>query len=77
MTKQTKNDINCRRVVTNIISTLHSSKVTPFIGSNTDVQTTALVDHGEYIVDSVIAHRANPQKISSLAFLIRCLFHST
>ena len=58
VTKQTKNDINCRHVVTNIISTLHSSKVT----SNTDVQATALLDHDEYIVNSVIAHRGNPKK---------------
>ena len=60
--KQTKNDISCKHVITNIISVLHSSRVTPFIGSNTDAQTTALLVRDEYIVDSVITHRGNLRK---------------
>jgi hypothetical protein len=45
--------------------------VTPFIGSKTNAETAALLDHDEYIVDFVITHRGNPKKVSSLEFLIR------
>ena len=69
--QQTKNDISCKHAVTNVISVLHSSRVTPFIGSDIDAQTSALLDRDEYIVDSVVTHRGNARKVSSLQFLIR------
>jgi hypothetical protein len=75
--KQTKNDISCKHVVTNITSKLHSSRVTPFIGSTTDAQTAALLDRDEFIVDSVITHRGNTKKISSIEFLIRWFNYSS
>ena len=69
--EQIKNDITCKHVVTNIISVLHSNRVMPFIGSDTDAQTSALLDRDDFIVDSVITHRGNAKKVSSLEFLIR------
>ena len=76
--KQTKSDISCKHVVTNIISKLHSSRVTPpFIGSTTDAQTAALLDRDEFIVDSVITHRGDTKKTSPIEFLIRWFNYSS
>ena len=69
--KQTKNDITCRHVITNIVSKLHSSRVTPFVGSSDAATSAALLDRDEYIIDSVISHRGNPNRVTSLEFLIR------
>ena len=69
--QQTKNDISCKHVVTNVISVLHSSRVTPFIGTDTDAHTSALLDRDEFIVDSIVTHRGNARKVSSLKFLVR------
>ena len=75
--KQTKNDITCRHVITNIVSKLHSSRVTPFVGSSGAASKVALLDRDEYIVDSVIAHRGDPKKVTTLEFLIRWLNYSS
>jgi hypothetical protein len=75
--QQIKNDIRCKHVVTNIISVLHSSRVTPFVGTTTDAQTSALLDRDEFIVNSVITHRGNAKKVSSLEFLIRWFNYSS
>jgi hypothetical protein len=69
--EQTKNDITCRHVITNFVSMLHSSRVTPFVGSPDAATSAALLDRNEYVVDSVIAHRGNPKKLTTLQFLIR------
>lgn len=69
--EQIKNDITCQHVVTNIVSRLHASRVTPYFGSPDTAYTTALLDRDEYIVDSIITHRGNPKKISTLEFLVR------
>ena len=45
--------------------------MTPFIGSTSDAQTSALLDRDEFIVDFVVTHRGNSRKVSSLEFLIR------
>jgi hypothetical protein len=67
---QTKNDITCRHVITNVVSKLHSSRVTPFVGSSDAATSAALLDREEYIVDSVLSHRGNPKRVNSLEFLI-------
>ena len=69
--EQTKNDITCRHVITNIVSMLQSSCVTPFVGSPDAATSAALLNRDEYVVDSVIAHRGNPKKVTNLQFLIR------
>ena len=69
--KQTKNDITCRHVITNVVLKLHSSRVTLFVGSSDAATSAALLDREEYIVDSVVSHRGNPKKVTSLEFLIR------
>ena len=75
--KQTKNDITCRHVITNIVSKLHSSRVTPIVGSSDAANKAALLDRDEYIVDSIITHRGNPKKATTLEFLIRWLNYSS
>jgi hypothetical protein len=69
--KQTKNDITCRHVITNVVSMLHSSRVTPFVGSSDAATSVALLDRDEYVIDSVVSHRGNPKRVTSLEFLIR------
>ena len=69
--QQIKNDISCRHVTKNVVSKLHTSRVTPFVGSKSEAQSAALLDREEFIVHSVIKHRGNPKKVSSLEFLIR------
>jgi Chromo (CHRromatin Organisation MOdifier) domain len=69
--EQIKNDITCQQVVTNIVSRLHASRVTPYFGSPDTAYTTALLDRDEYIIDFIITHRGNPRKISTLEFLDR------
>ena len=68
---QTKNDISCQHVITNIVHKLHASRISPFIGSAAEAYTTALLDRDEYIVDSIVTHRGNPEKGSTLEFLVR------
>ena len=74
---QAKNDITCRHVITNIVSKLHSSRVTPFVGSSDAASKAALLDRDEYIVESIIDHRGNPKKVTTLEFLIRWLNYSS
>lgn len=69
--QQIKNDISCRHVVTNIVSKLHASRVTPYFGSPATAYTTALLDRDEYIIDLIVTHRGNPKKVSTLEFLVR------
>ena len=69
--EQIKNDITCQHVVTNIVSSLHASRVTPYFGTPDTAYTTALLDRDEYIIDFIITHRGNPRKISTLEFLVR------
>jgi hypothetical protein len=69
--EQIKNDITCKHVTSNVTYKLHASRVTLFVGSKNDAQSTALLDREEFIVHSVVKHRGNPRKPSSLEFLIR------
>ena len=69
--RQTKNDITCQHVITNIVHKLQANRVSSFIGSAAQAYTTALLDRDEYIVDSIVTHRGDSKKVSTLEFLVR------
>jgi hypothetical protein len=51
--EQIKNDVTCQHVVTNIVSRLHASRVTPYFGTPDTAYTTALLDRDEYIITAL------------------------
>ena len=57
--KQIVNDIPCRHMHSNTEHVLHSSRVSPFIGSDVSAKKISFLDTEEYVVESITAHRGS------------------
>ena len=69
--EQVKNDITCKHLVTGAIKIFHVSRVKPFFGDELTARDAALRDHDQHEVDSILAHKGNPLKRSSMSFLVK------
>ena len=67
---QVINDITCRHLQSNIEHVFHSSRVSPFVGSEVSAKKISLLDTEEYIVESISAHRGSWKRLSSMEFLV-------
>jgi hypothetical protein len=65
---QAKNDIKCKHVVLEEISTFHVSRVKPFFGSREDAVRVALNDKDQYQIVSIDWSTGNPHIRTSMEF---------
>ena len=68
---QSKNDIKCVHPVLHTEHILHSSRVTPFYGTPESGHSVALLDNDEFIVDEILQHRGQWNRIRDMTFLVR------
>jgi hypothetical protein len=68
---QHKNDIKCVHPVLHTQHTLHSSRVTPFFGTQENANKIALLDQEEFIVEDILQHKGEWNKIKDMSFLVR------
>ena len=68
---QSKNDVLCVHPIAQTSHLLHSSRLTPFIGSVEAAKDLGLLDKEEYIVEQIITHRGKPPRLKTLQFLVR------
>ena len=69
--QQLANDISCRHMHSNTEHVLHSSRVSPFIGSDVSARKVSLLDSEEYVVESITAHHGSWKRLSSMEFLVK------
>jgi hypothetical protein len=68
---QTKNDMKCVHPVLHTQHILHSSRMTRFYGTAESGHNVALLDHDEFVVESILQHEGQWTKISDMTFLVR------
>jgi Chromo (CHRromatin Organisation MOdifier) domain len=68
--KQLANDISCRHMHSNTDHVFHSSRVSPYIGSDVSAKKISMLDTEEYVVESITAHRGSWKRLSSMEFLV-------
>jgi Chromo (CHRromatin Organisation MOdifier) domain len=68
---QHKNDIECQHPVLHTKHFLHSSRVTPYFGTPDSAKTVALLDHDEFVVEDILQHKGQWNKIKDMTFLVR------
>jgi hypothetical protein len=68
---QRDNDITCEHVTLKTRVVLHTSRVHPFFGTLEDAKRISMVDHEEYLVEEILAHKGDTTKKSSLTFLVK------
>ena len=67
---QRKNDIECRHLAMGNIQVLHVQRVQLFIGSREEALAAATWDADQYQVTAITAYRSDPNKRSTLEFLV-------
>ena len=71
VTQQAGNNISCYHNQLNTQHTFHSDRVTPFIGSTTIAYKMSMLDKDEYIVEKILSHRGNWNRLKSIELLVR------
>ena len=67
---QNVNDITCEHTTLRSTHVFHSDRVTPFISSPDRITDLGNLDRDEYIVASILAHRGNWKRLSTMEFLV-------
>ena len=70
---QERNDIICTRCQLKTQRTLHSDRVSPFLGAPTDAAKVGLLDKEEYVVSAVLQHRGNLNRLKTVEVLVSWL----
>ena len=65
---QNKNDVLCVHPVAQTSHMLHSTRLTPLIGSVATAEHLGLLDKEDYIVEQIISHRGKPPRLKTLQF---------
>ena len=63
-----KTDYECKHVAMGNIEFLHMDRLKPFFGSKQDAWDMAMLDHDQYAVDRIVAHRGNPLQRTEMEF---------
>ena len=66
-----KKDIECQHQVLNTKCFLRRSRVTPYFGTPDSAKTVALLDHDELVVEDILQHKGQWNKIKDMTFLMR------
>lgn len=67
---QDSNDITCRHLQSNTEHVLHSSRVSPYVGSDVSAKQISLLDNEEYVVESISSHRGSWKRRLLMEFLV-------
>ena len=68
--RQRNNDVECRHLVGDFITTLHVSRLKLFHGSQDDAYKMALLDNDQFVVKQVVAYRGEPQTRTTMEFQV-------
>jgi hypothetical protein len=69
--KQHKNDVQCRHLIMGDIKEFHVGRLKIFHGTYEEAKRVAMLDHDQYTIDRILAHRGDPNKRSTMEFEIR------
>ena len=67
---QKTNDITCQHLQSHTEHVFHSSRVSPYIGSEVSAKNISLLDAEEYVVESITNHRGTWKHLSMMEFLV-------
>jgi hypothetical protein len=70
---QSKNDVECRHLVTHVIKTFFVGDLKLFYGSDTEALKMSMLDSDQHMIDCFLAYRGDPTKRTSMEFLVRFL----
>jgi hypothetical protein len=62
-----------RHMVTEDVRVVHMEHVKPYFSDSLDAYSAALVDQSQYVVDSLLAWQCDPERRSTMSFLVRFL----
>ncbi len=65
---QDRNDVHCRHLVEGSIHVFHVSRVKRFFGSYEDARRMAMLDHEQFVVQSINAYKGDPAKRTTMSF---------
>ena len=68
-----KSDIDCQHLVTGAISTFHMSELKICFATEDDAYQAALVDYQQYVIDTILNYKGDPELRTSMSFLVRFL----
>jgi hypothetical protein len=68
---QTKNDVECRHLITHAIKTFYVENLKLFYGTDEEAYKLAMLDSDQYEVDCFVAYRGDPMKRTTMEFLVR------
>ena len=66
--KQRNNDVECRHLVGDFVTSLHVSRLKLFHGTETDAYKMALLDNDQFVVKRVLAYRGEPITRTTMEF---------
>jgi hypothetical protein len=66
-----KADIKCQHLVTAAIHTFHMSDLKICFATYEEAYNAALVDYEQYVVDSILRYKGDPERRTSMTFLVK------
>jgi hypothetical protein len=66
-----RNEVSVRNLITDAVSTFHSTRVKLFVGTSAEAQEAALRDADQYYIDSFLAYKGNPEVRNTIIFNIK------
>ncbi len=66
--RQRNNDVECRHLVGDFITTLHVSRLKRFHGSHDKAYKMALLDNDQFVVKQIVTYRGEPQTRTTMEF---------
>ena len=68
---QQRNNVEARHLTSGVIKFLHVSRLKPFFGTDAEAYEMATRDKDQFVVDKILAYRGDPDRRTSLEFLVR------
>jgi ribosomal protein L21E len=68
---QYKNDVTCKHLVMGNIKEFHITKLKMYHGDKESAFQLALLDHDQYVVDSILAYRGDPKTRTTMQFEVK------
>lgn len=75
--RQVSNDVECKNIITGMISTFHVERLKPFFGSYDSAFAAAQLDNDQFVIDAILAYRGDPMKRTTMEFETRFMDGST
>jgi hypothetical protein len=65
-----KADITCKHMVTGKVKVVHMENLKPFFGSTSEAYRAAMCDDDQYLIENIIGYTGDPERRSSMSFLV-------